>query len=255
MSETGRRASAGKDLLGIADLTPTEITLILDTAEAMKEIVGAADQEGAGAARARRSSTCSSSRRRARGRRSRSPRSASARTRSTSPSRTSSVVKGETLIDTALNLEAMYARHHRHAPRLVRARATCSRAPARPASSTPATACTSTRRRRCSTPSRSASARGASQGLKVAIIGDMLHSRVVRSNVLPADEDGRRGLGVRAADADAARASSSWACATTTDVDEAVARRRRGDDAAHPARAHAGRLLPVAARVLPACSA
>ncbi|MCK7461352.1 MAG: hypothetical protein MZU84_04435 [Sphingobacterium sp.] len=46
---------------------------------------------------------------------------------------TSSVVKGETLIDTALNLEAMNARHHRHAPRLVRRAATCWRAPARPA--------------------------------------------------------------------------------------------------------------------------
>ena len=27
-----------KDLLGIADLTPEEITLVLDTAEAMKEV-------------------------------------------------------------------------------------------------------------------------------------------------------------------------------------------------------------------------
>ena len=37
MSDTAARL-AGKDLLGIADLTPAEITLILDTAEAMKEV-------------------------------------------------------------------------------------------------------------------------------------------------------------------------------------------------------------------------
>ena len=74
----------------------------------------------------------------------------------------SSVVKGETLIDTAMNLEAM-------APNMIvirhaaRARATCWRGSARPRSSTPATARTSTRRRRCSTRSPSASARAASR--------------------------------------------------------------------------------------------
>ena len=59
-----------------------------------------------------------------------------------------------------------------------------------PASSTPATARTSTRRRRCSTPSRSASAASAttaaaatSTGSRVTIVGDILHSRVARSNV------------------------------------------------------------------------
>ena len=71
----------------------------------------------------------------------------------------SSVVKGETLADTALNLEAMspdmiVLRHS-----VVRRRATCCRASAGRPSSTPATARTSTRRRRCSTPSPSASAR------------------------------------------------------------------------------------------------
>ena len=41
----------GKDLLGIAELDPEEILLMLDTAEAMKEVSSAADQEGARAAR------------------------------------------------------------------------------------------------------------------------------------------------------------------------------------------------------------
>ena len=57
-------------------------------------------------------------------------------------------------------------------------------------SSTPATAPTSTRRRRCWTPSRSASARFGDDsrgrdldGLRVTIVGDILHSRVARSNV------------------------------------------------------------------------
>jgi aspartate carbamoyltransferase catalytic subunit len=95
---------------------------------------------------------------------------------------TSSVVKGETLLDTVANIEAM-------APDMIVMRHASSGAChllsriCRSASSTPATACTSTRRRRCSTPSRSASAR-ALAGLKVAIVGDLLHSRVLRSNVL-----------------------------------------------------------------------
>ena len=38
-------ALRSKDLLGISDLTPDEITLILDTADAMKEI-GAAYESG-----------------------------------------------------------------------------------------------------------------------------------------------------------------------------------------------------------------
>ena len=50
--------------------------------------------------------------------------------------------------------------------------------------STPATAPTSTRPRRCSTRSRCAAGSAGSTGLRVAIVGDVLHSRVARSNVL-----------------------------------------------------------------------
>ena len=45
-------------------------------------------------------------------------------------------------------------------------------------------------------------------GLKVAIVGDLLHSRVLRSNVQLLEQDGRRGLGLRAVDADAAGAGA-----------------------------------------------
>ena len=48
-------------------------------------------------------------------------------------------------------------------------------------SSTPATASTSTRRRRCSTSTRSSRSSGRIEGLHVAIVGDVLHSRVARS--------------------------------------------------------------------------
>ena len=65
---------------------------------------------------ARRSSTSSSRPRRARARRSSSPASACAPTSSTSARRTSSVTKGETLLDTAKNLEAMRADVDRHPP-------------------------------------------------------------------------------------------------------------------------------------------
>ena len=85
----------------------------------------------------------------------------------------SSTVKGETLLDTARNLEAMapdviVLRHAR------RARRTCSpRASTRARWSTPATARTSTRPRRCSTARRSARTRAASTGSTVAICGDI----------------------------------------------------------------------------------
>ena len=48
----------------------------------------------------------------------------------------------------------------------------------------PATARTSTRPRRCSTRSPSAATRAAIEGLTVAICGDILHSRVARSNII-----------------------------------------------------------------------
>ena len=95
----------------------------------------------------------------------------------------SSTVKGETLLDTARNLDAMapdvvVLRHAQAgaaemlAGRIARARW-----------STPATARTSTRRRRCSTARPSARTRGSSTGSTVAICGDIRHSRVARSNI------------------------------------------------------------------------
>jgi aspartate carbamoyltransferase catalytic subunit len=79
--------------------------------------------------------------------------------------------------------------------------------------------------------------KGRLAGLKVAIVGDLLHSRVLRSNVLLLTKMGAevwcagrrrwcrrfRGSGVHVT------TSSTRRCG-----------RRRGDDAAHPARADAG---------------
>ena len=72
-------------------------------------------------------------------------------------------------------------------------------------SSTPATASTSTRRRRCSTSTRSRRSSAASRALHVAIVGDVLHSRVARSNIQALVADGRAGDARRPADADPAR--------------------------------------------------
>ena len=76
------------------------------------------------------------------------------------------------------------AGHDRDAPRVVRRAASARARSAGRASSTPATACTSIRRRRCSTRSRCVERKGRLAGLRVAIVGDLLHSRVLRSNVL-----------------------------------------------------------------------
>ena len=72
-----------------------------------------------------------------------------------------------------------------------------------------ATAATSTRRRRCSTRSRCARHRGPSlDGCRIAIVGDIRHSRVARSNVKAFARARLRGHAGRAADA-AARARST----------------------------------------------
>ena len=98
----------------------------------------------------------------------------------------SSVSKGESLKDTALTLEAMGADAVVDpAPRLRRAAPAGHLGGSRQRASTPATAPTSTRPRRCSTRTRCAQpARAGSTGRRVAIVGDVLHSRVARSNVL-----------------------------------------------------------------------
>ena len=94
----------------------------------------------------------------------------------------SSVVKGETLVDTAMNLEAM-------SPSMIAAPRLVGRLP-------PAVAHLQggdrQRRRRHARASDAGAARrvhdpraqGPPRRLKVAIVGDLLHSRVLRSNVL-----------------------------------------------------------------------
>src|SRR4051812_1938075 len=99
-------ALRSRHLLGIADLTPDEITLILDTAEAMKEI-GSRTVKKVPALRGKtivnlffEPST------RTRTSFEIAEKRLSADTLNVAIG-TSSVVKGETLADTALNLEAM----------------------------------------------------------------------------------------------------------------------------------------------------
>jgi aspartate carbamoyltransferase catalytic subunit len=170
-----------KDLLGIADLTPDEILLILDTAEAMREI-GDRPIKKVPALRGKTVVNLFFE--------------ASTRTRTSFEiaekrlsadtlniaAQTSSLAKGETLVDTALNLEAM-------APDMIVLRHAYSGA--------------------CHLLSRICRAsiinagdgmhehptqalldaftirehKKRIKGLKVAIIGDLLHSRVLRSNV------------------------------------------------------------------------
>ncbi len=170
-----------KDLLGISDLTPDEILLILDTAEAMREI-GERPIKKVPALRGKTVVNLFFE--------------ASTRTRTSFEiaekrlsadtlniaAQTSSLVKGETLVDTALNLEAM-------APDMIVLRHAYSGA--------------------CHLLSRICRAgiinagdgmhehptqalldaftirehKKRIAGLKVAIVGDLLHSRVLRSNV------------------------------------------------------------------------
>jgi aspartate carbamoyltransferase catalytic subunit len=172
----------GKDLLGIAELSPAEISLVLDTAEAMKEIAARPIKKVPAlrgktvinlffepSTRTRTSFEVAEKR-------------LSADTLNIAAN-TSSLVKGETLADTALNLEAM-------SPDIMVVRHAFSGA--------------------CHFLSRICSAgivnagdgmhehptqalldaftirehKKRLAGLKVTIVGDLLHSRVLRSNVL-----------------------------------------------------------------------
>ena len=171
-----------KDLLGISDLSPEEVVLILDTAEAMKEVGQRAIKKVPTlrgktivnlffepSTRTRTSFEIAEKR-------------LSADTLNVAIA-TSSVVKGETLADTAMNIEAM-------APSMIVLRHPSSGA--------------------CHLLSRICKAgivnagdglhehptqalldaftirerKGRIDGLKIAIVGDLLHSRVLRSNVL-----------------------------------------------------------------------
>ena len=171
-----------KDLLGIADLAPDEIALILDTAEAMKE-VGSRPIKKVPALRGKtvvnlfyEPST------RTRTSFEIAEKRLSADTLNIAIA-SSSVVKGETLADTALNLEAMQ-------PDMIVLRHSSSGAchllsricrsgiinagdgmHEHPTQALLDAFTIRARKKRLA-------------GLKVAIIGDLLHSRVLRSNIL-----------------------------------------------------------------------
>ena len=87
-------------------------------------------------------------------------------------------------------------------------------------------------------------------GLRVTIVGDVLHSRVARSNVWLLHTLGRRGHARRAAHP-AARGGRRLAVLGQLRPRRRAAQERRGDDAAGPAGADERRLLPQRARVQP----
>jgi aspartate carbamoyltransferase catalytic subunit len=171
-----------KDLLSIADLSPDEIHLVLDTAEAMREIAQRPIKKVPTlrgktvvnlffepSTRTRTSFEIAEKR-------------LSADTLNVAIA-TSSVVKGETLVDTALNLEAMspdmiVLRHASSGACHLLARVCQSRiinaGDGMHEHPTQALLDAFTIRKH----------KGQLRGLKVAILGDLLHSRVLRSNVL-----------------------------------------------------------------------
>jgi aspartate carbamoyltransferase catalytic subunit len=174
-------ALRSKDLLGIADLSPAEITLILETAEAMKE-VGTRPIKKVPALRGKtvinlffEPST------RTRTSFEIAEKRLSADTLSLAIG-TSSVVKGETLVDTALNLEAM-------SPDMIVLRHSSSGAGhmlARICRSAIINAGDGTHEHPTQALLDAFTIRERKKqlaGLKVAIIGDLLHSRVLRSNI------------------------------------------------------------------------
>ena len=171
-----------KHLLGIADLTPEEIMLVLDTATAMQEIAHRPIKKVPTlrgrtvvnlffepSTRTRTSFEVAEKR-------------LSADTLNVAIA-TSSVVKGETLVDTALNLEAM-------SPDMIVMRHASSGAPhqlARICKGSIVNAGDGLHEH----PTQAlldaltmVEHKGRLAGLRVAIVGDLLHSRVLRSNAL-----------------------------------------------------------------------
>src|SRR5437867_11231386 len=171
-----------KDLLGIADLSPEEITLILDTAHAMKEVASRPIKKVPAlrgktvinlfyepSTRTRTSFEIAEKR-------------LSADTLNIAIA-SSSVVKGETLADTAMNIEAMapdmiVLRHASSGAGHLLSRICRSRiinaGDGMHEHPTQALLDAFTIRQH----------KASIEGLKVAIVGDLLHSRVLRSNVL-----------------------------------------------------------------------
>jgi aspartate carbamoyltransferase catalytic subunit len=188
----------GRHLLGISDLTAEEAVLILDTADAMKEIAARPIKKVPTlrgktvvnlffepSTRTRTSFEIAEKR-------------LSADTLSIAVA-SSSVVKGETLVDTALNLEAMQPdmivmRHASSGACHLLSRVCRSRiinaGDGMHEHPTQALLDAYTIREK----------KGRIAGLKVAIVGDLLHSRVLRSNVLLLGKLG----------------ASVWACAPPT---------------------------------------
>jgi aspartate carbamoyltransferase catalytic subunit len=171
-----------KDLLGIADLSPEEIALVLDTAEAMKE-VGSRPIKKVPALRGKtvvnlffEPST------RTRTSFEIAEKRLSADTLNVAIA-TSSVVKGETLVDTALNIEAM-------APSMIVLRHASSGAChllSRICKAAIINAGDGMHEHPTQALLDAFTIREHKQriaGLKVAIVGDLLHSRVLRSNLL-----------------------------------------------------------------------
>jgi aspartate carbamoyltransferase catalytic subunit len=181
VTEQPARELRHKDLLGIAELSADEILLILDTAEAMKEIGSRVIKKVPTlrgktvvnlffepSTRTRTSFEIAEKR-------------LSADTLSLAIE-ASSVIKGETLIDTALNLEAMspdliVLRHSSSGAAHLLSRVCRSRiinaGDGTHEHPTQALLDAFTIRER----------KGRLSGLKVAIVGDLLHSRVLRSNI------------------------------------------------------------------------
>jgi aspartate carbamoyltransferase catalytic subunit len=171
-----------KDLLGIADLAPDEISLVLDTADAMKE-VGLRPIKKVPALRGKtvvnlffEPST------RTRTSFEIAEKRLSADTLNIAIA-SSSVVKGETLADTAMNLEAMrpdmiVLRHSSsgacHLLSRICRSVIINAGDGMHEHPTQALLDAYTIRER----------KGRLAGLKVAIVGDLLHSRVLRSNIL-----------------------------------------------------------------------
>jgi aspartate carbamoyltransferase catalytic subunit len=181
-SPAGAKRLKGQHLLGISGLDPSEITLILDTAEAMKE-VGTRPIKKVPTLRGRtvvnlffEPST------RTRTSFEVAEKRLSADTLSIATA-TSSVTKGETLADTVRNLEAM-------SPDMIVIRHSSSGAPhllSRICRAAVINAGDGTHEHPTQALLDAFTIRehkGRLAGLKVAIIGDLLHSRVLRSNVL-----------------------------------------------------------------------
>jgi aspartate carbamoyltransferase catalytic subunit len=184
----------GKDLVGIDPLSPAEIQLILDTAEQMRDIAARPIKK----VPALRGKTVVNLFMEPSTRTRFSFEVAEKRLSADSlnfAASTSSVTKGETLLDTALNLEAMQpdfiVLRHRHAGaphQLARILKSSIINAGDGAHEHPTQALLDALTIR--------SKRGSLEGQIVAIVGDLQHSRVVRSNILLL---GRMGAHVRVA--------------------------------------------------------